>query len=88
MVGFYSTNSQPPWKGTRSRLNPTEFNPKHLKNRNNPVEISRGGRVSNPVPGRSGPKAGRAPEFADGRRVWSAEPLPDVDMPDWLKEAM
>jgi len=88
MVGFHSTNSQPPWKGTRSGLKPTEFNPKHFKKQNSPVAIVRGGRVSNPVPGRLGPKASRAPEFAENRRDWSAKPLPEVDMPERLKEAM
>ena len=88
MVGFHSTKSQPPWNGTQSRPKPTEFNPKLFKNRNNSVEIAKGGRVSNPVPGRVGPKAGRAPEIEDGCRSWRAELLLEADMPRLPKEAM
>jgi len=69
MDSLHSTNSHPAWKGTQSKPKPTELNPKHLKNLNKPVEIARGGRVSNPVPGRAGLKTGRVPEIADDRRT-------------------
>ena len=44
-------------------------------------ERAKGGRVSNPVPGRAGPKAGLAPKIAELYWVWSAEDLPDAAMP-------
>jgi len=46
-------------------------------------EIARGGRVSNPVPGSAGLKAGVSPEITDARRTWSAEVLPEVAVPDF-----
>jgi len=51
---------------------------------NKPVEIARGGRVSNPVPGSAGPKAGSVPDSADDRRTESAVPSLEADMPEVL----
>jgi len=44
--------------------------------------IANGGRVSNPVPGNAGPKAGIALVAAELRRTWSAETVPVADMPE------
>ena len=65
-----------------SKPRPTEFKPKLFKNLNKFDGIARGGRVSNPVPGRVGPKAGLAPEIAEARRTGSVEDLPDAVVPE------
>jgi len=64
-----------------SKPRTTDLKPTLFKNLNQFNEIARGGRVSNPVPGRAGPKAGLAPEIAELRRAWSAEDLPDAAIP-------
>jgi len=49
------------------------------------VEIARGGRVSNPIPGSAGPKTGDTPETVEARRTRSAELSPEANMPEfWL----
>jgi len=40
-----------------------------------------GGKVSNPVPGRAGPKTGLVPKIVELRRAWTAEDLPDATIP-------
>ena len=64
-----------------SKPRPIDFKPTLFKNLNQFDKIARGGRVSNPVPGRAGPKARLAPEIAELRRVWSAEDLLDAAIP-------
>jgi len=49
-------------------------------------EIARGGRVSNLVPGRAGPKAGVSPKIADARRTWSAKVFSDATVPEFELE--
>jgi len=80
-LGSHTTNSQPEWKGTLSKPKPTDFKSTLFKNLNQFDEIARGGRVSNPVPGRAGLKAGLATEIAELRQAWSAEDLPDTAIP-------
>ena len=56
------------------------------------MEIAKGGRVSNPVPGRAGSKAELVPKITEPRQAWSSEDLPDAAVPelelDLLEEAM
>jgi len=56
-LGSHRTNSQPEWKGMHAKPRLTEFKPKLFKNLSKFVEIAKGGRVSNPILGRAGPKA-------------------------------
>jgi len=80
-LGSHTINSQLEWKGMLSKLRPTNFKPTLFKNLNKFDGIARGGRVSNPVPGRAGPKTGLAPKIAELCRTWSAEDLRDATKP-------
>jgi len=51
-------------------------------------EIARGERVSNPVPGSAGPKAGVLLEIAHARRTWSAKVLPNAAVPEFDLEVL
>jgi len=61
---------------------PAEANPKLFKNLSKFVEIAKGGRVSNPVPGRAGPKAGLASEISEARQTGNVEDLSDAAVPE------